>query len=71
MWFHEWLRMNNAFILCDLFESFRKIMQQTEKEPLNSVKVVMFDARIVIMGRTNGSIDIHASFCGGKYKFHH
>ncbi len=24
----------NAFILCDLFENFRKIMQQTEKEAL-------------------------------------
>ncbi len=26
--------MVNAFILCDLFENFRKIMQQTEKEAL-------------------------------------
>ncbi len=31
---HEWLRMINAFILCDLFEHFRQIMQETEKEVL-------------------------------------
>ncbi len=27
---HKWLRMINAFILCDLFENFRKIMMKTE-----------------------------------------
>ncbi len=26
--------MINAFILCDLFENFRKLTQQTEKEAL-------------------------------------
>ncbi len=31
---HEWLRIINVFILCDLFENFWKIMQQTEKEAL-------------------------------------
>ncbi len=29
---HEWLIMINAFILCDLFENFWKIMRQTAKE---------------------------------------
>ncbi len=29
------VRMITAFILCDLFEHFRIIMQQTEKEALN------------------------------------
>ncbi len=32
---HEWIRMINGFILCDLFENSRKIMQQTEKEALS------------------------------------
>ncbi len=30
--------MISAFILCDLFESFRTIMQQTENEALNLYK---------------------------------
>ncbi len=31
--------MINAFILCDLFEYFRKILQQTEKEALNCILI--------------------------------
>ncbi len=32
---HEWLRMTNAFILCDLVWKFKKVMQRTEKVALN------------------------------------
>ncbi len=33
--------MINAFILCDLFEIFLKIMQQTEKEALRVVGSIL------------------------------
>ncbi len=39
---HERPRMINVFILCDLIENFRKLMQQTEKEALNSRHVISF-----------------------------
>ncbi len=31
---HEWLRITNAFILCDLVWQVEKVMQRTEKVPL-------------------------------------
>ncbi len=31
---NDFIEMINAFILCDLFENFIKIMQQSEKEAL-------------------------------------
>ncbi len=41
--------MMNAFILCDLFDNFRNIMQQTEKEALNHGKV---DQTVIHVGRS-------------------
>ncbi len=35
---HGLLRMINTFILCDLFENFRNIMQQTEKKALSTLQ---------------------------------
>ncbi len=37
--FYITFTMINAFILCDLFENCRTILQQTEKEALNIVDV--------------------------------
>ncbi len=38
--------MVNAFILCNLFENFRIIMQQTEKEALTARK---YTSRLVVL----------------------
>ncbi len=35
---HEWFRMINAFILCDLFENFRNFIQQKEKDVLTMIQ---------------------------------
>ncbi len=46
------LRMINAFILYDLFENFRKIMQQKEKEALNichSLYFTLSSREVVLM----------------------
>ncbi len=40
--------MNNVVILCDLFENFRKIMQQTENKALGFVFDSVFKATFSI-----------------------
>ncbi len=42
--------MINVFILCDLFEHFRKIMQQTEKEVLTLIEQVATLLKILEVG---------------------
>ncbi len=50
--------MINAFILCDLLENFRKILQQTEKEALTvnaqpewSLGIIVNEMRTMFVGR--------------------
>ncbi len=47
--------MINAFILCDLFENFRKILRQTEKEVLSFKP---FSLQLLVKQTDDGYISI-------------